>query len=91
MADPIVCFLVVIYWTCVAIYSRRDESLSLICATPLALVGLPIAWLSLGVLTFCRSLAEAVALSTHYLPVNLIIAALRGATCGFIRIDMLPR
>ena len=77
-----------LYWLAEPLDRRGYKWLSLLCMTPMALAGL--AFLVLNILTFCESIAEAVALSAQnpfYFPLNIVIAVLRGMTGGFIRID----
>lgn len=69
---------------------RGYNKLALLCLTPAFLVGL--ALMGIGVLAFAESVQEAILLAYQqplYFPINLIVALLRGLTCGSFRINML--
>lgn len=72
------------------LHKRGYDKLALLCLTPAFLVIL--ALMGIGVLAFVESVQEAILLTYQqplYFPINLIVALLRGLTCGSFRINML--
>lgn len=73
-----------------SLHNRGYTKLAILCVAPLTLCGL--AMVALGVATFFESMTEVISLfpqQPFFFPINVIVAVLRGMTCGFIRINML--
>ena len=83
-------YIIGLYLLSQVLDERGFKWTALLCQLPVFLTG--VVMMSLGVLVFCDTMQQAVALSLEqplYLPVNIIVAMLRGMTCGFIPIALL--